>query len=65
VIGRKSFSEQQIVENLYAFLDALQRAKPTGAKGVYCRTLSITSTMAPGVPLNVSNALANASAAAS
>jgi large subunit ribosomal protein L1 len=65
VIGRKSFSEQQIVENLYAFLDALQRAKPTGAKGVYCRTLSITSTMAPGIPLNVSNALANASAAAS
>jgi large subunit ribosomal protein L1 len=64
VIGRKSFSDQQIVENLYAFLDALQRAKPSGAKGIYCRTLSITSTMAPGIPLNVSNALANASVAA-
>jgi large subunit ribosomal protein L1 len=52
-IGRKSFSEEQLRENLFAFVDALQRAKPTGAKGVYLRTLAIASTMAPGVHLDV------------
>jgi large subunit ribosomal protein L1 len=62
VIGRKSFSEDQLRDNLYAFVDALVRAKPTGAKGIYCRTLTITSSMAPGIPLNVSQTLANASA---
>jgi large subunit ribosomal protein L1 len=62
-IGRKSFGEEQIRENLFAFVDALNRAKPTGAKGVYCRTLSLTSTMSPGVPLDVSFTLAAASAA--
>jgi large subunit ribosomal protein L1 len=64
VIGRKSFSDDQLRNNLYAFVDALVRAKPSGAKGIYCRTLTITSSMAPGIPLNVSQTLANASAAA-
>jgi large subunit ribosomal protein L1 len=60
-IGRKSFSDEQIRDNLFAFVDALQRAKPTGAKGVYLRTLTITSTMAPGVPLDVALTTAAAS----
>ena len=64
VIGRKSFEDQQLLENLYAFVDALMRAKPPGAKGVYCRTLTLTTSMAPGVPLNVPQTLANAVAAA-
>jgi large subunit ribosomal protein L1 len=64
VIGKKSFTGDQIRDNLYAFVDALVRAKPTGAKGVYLRTLSITSSMAPGIPLNVSQTVANATAAA-
>jgi large subunit ribosomal protein L1 len=64
VIGRKSFSEEQIRGNLYAFVDALNRAKPSGVKGVFCRTLSITSTMGPGIELNVPVTLSNASAAA-
>ena len=63
-IGRKSFAPEQVRDNLYAFVDALQRAKPTGVKGVYCRTLTLTSTMAPGVPLDVSATLANAASAA-
>lgn len=64
-IGRKSFSDEQIRDNLFAFVDALQRAKPTGAKGVYLRTLTITSTMAPGVHLDVPlTAVAAAEAAA-
>jgi large subunit ribosomal protein L1 len=52
-IGKKSFTEDQIRDNLYAFVDALQRAKPSGAKGVYLRTLSIASTMSPGIHLDV------------
>jgi large subunit ribosomal protein L1 len=63
-IGRKSFSDQQLRENLYAFVDALQRAKPTGAKGIYLRTLAITSTMAPGIALDVPATVAVASEAA-
>ncbi len=63
-IGRKSFAADQLRDNLYAFVDALQRAKPSGVKGIYCRTLTLTSTMAPGVPLDVPATLANASAAA-
>jgi large subunit ribosomal protein L1 len=52
-IGKKSFSDDQIRDNLYAFVDALQRAKPSGAKGVYLRTLTIASTMSPGIHLDV------------
>jgi large subunit ribosomal protein L1 len=63
VIGRKSFTPEQIKENLYAFVDALIRAKPSGVKGIYCRTLAITSTMAPGIALDVPETLAAASEA--
>ena len=62
-IGRKSFGSEQIRDNLYAVVDAIQRAKPSGAKGVYCRTLTLTSTMAPGIPLDVPTTIANASSA--
>lgn len=61
-IGRKSFDDDKLRDNLYAFVDALNRAKPSGAKGIYCRTLSLTSTMSPGVPLDVNFTLAAASA---
>jgi len=60
-IGKKSFSEAQILENLYAIVDAVQRNKPSGAKGVYCRSITLTSTMAPGIPLDVAEAMAAAS----
>ena len=62
VIGRKSFTDDQVRENLYSFVDALNRAKPSGAKGVYIKSLSITTTMAPGISLNVSIATQNAAA---
>jgi large subunit ribosomal protein L1 len=62
-IGKKSFTSDQIRDNLYAFVDALQRAKPTGAKGVYLRTLTISSSMAPGVHLDVPVAVAAAAEA--
>lgn len=63
-IGRKSFTDEQLRENLHAFVDALQRAKPSGAKGVYLRTLTIASTMAPGIHLDVPATVAAAEAAA-
>jgi large subunit ribosomal protein L1 len=62
-IGKKSFTDEQIRDNVYAFVDALQRAKPSGAKGVYLRTLTLASSMSPGIALDVP-ALVAASASA-
>ncbi len=61
-IGRKSFSEQQLQDNLFAFVDAILRAKPSGQKGIYCRTLTLTSTMGPGIPLDVAVTTSSAQA---
>lgn len=63
-IGKKSFTEDQIRDNLYAFVDALQRAKPSGSKGVYLRTLSIASSMSPGIALDVPAIVAASASAA-
>src|SRR5581483_8669041 len=60
VIGRKSFTSEQLRDNFYAFVDALNRAKPAGAKGVYIKTLAVASSMSPGIALNVSTAVQNA-----
>jgi large subunit ribosomal protein L1 len=61
VLGKRSFTPEQIRENALAFVDALNRAKPSGVKGVYCRTLTLTSTMAPGIELDVNDAIAQTS----
>jgi large subunit ribosomal protein L1 len=55
-IGKASFSEKQIEENVKAFVDAIVKAKPTGAKGTYVQKISISSTMGPGVKINVGEA---------
>jgi large subunit ribosomal protein L1 len=62
-IGKVSFTEEQIRDNLLAFLDAVVRAKPSGAKGTYVRSITLTSTMAPGIPLDVTESLAEAAEA--
>lgn len=64
IIGKKSFDDKQILENLYALTDAIQRNKPSGAKGVYCRTITLTSTMSPGIPLDVTETMSASSQAA-
>lgn len=64
IIGKKSFDDKQILENLYALTDAIQRNKPSGAKGIYCRTITLTSTMSPGIPLDVAETMSAASEAA-
>jgi large subunit ribosomal protein L1 len=48
-VGKASFAEAALVENVKAFTDAVMKAKPAGAKGTYLRRLAISSTMGPGV----------------
>jgi len=54
-IGRASFSPDQLRENLSALVEALNRAKPAGAKGVYMRKLSVSSTMGLGVKVDLAS----------
>lgn len=51
-IGKISFENDKIVENLNALMEALVKAKPASAKGTYLRSVTLTSTMAPGIKLN-------------
>src|SRR5215813_6682088 len=48
-VGKASFSEEKLVENIKAFADAVQKAKPSGAKGTYIQRVTVSSTMGPGV----------------
>jgi large subunit ribosomal protein L1 len=52
-IGKVSFEEDKLLENARALADAVQRAKPTGAKGTYVQRVSISSTMGPGLRVDV------------
>ena len=51
-IGKASFSEANILENAKAFIEAIQKAKPSGAKGTYVKKIAISSTMGPGVKID-------------
>jgi len=62
-IGKVSFEADALVANLAALVDAVNRAKPSGAKGTYLRTLSIASTMGPGIRVDIPGVLAAAAAA--
>ena len=53
-IGKKSFDERQLTENYAALLDEIMRAKPAAAKGRYVRSVTLTSTMGPGVRVDPS-----------
>ncbi len=54
-IGKASFEEARLLENARAFVDAIQRAKPTGAKGTYVKKVSLTSSMGPGVKVDIAS----------
>ena len=62
-VGKASFTEQQLVENVKALFNAVNRAKPAGAKGTYMKKVSLSSTMGPGLKLDVA-AMGGAPAAA-
>ena len=52
-IGKASFSEGDLKENFTAFIDAIIKAKPSGAKGKFVKKLSVSSTMGPGVKVDL------------
>lgn len=52
-VGKLSFDEKKILENVRAFVEAIVRAKPAGAKGTYVKKVSLTSTMGPGIKLDI------------
>jgi large subunit ribosomal protein L1 len=54
-IGKASFSEDHLLANVRAFIDAVSRAKPSGAKGTYLKRVSLSSTMGPGVHVDVAS----------
>jgi large subunit ribosomal protein L1 len=58
-VGKASFDEQALAENVRAFIGAINRAKPSGVKGTYILKASISSTMGPGIKLDMPNALGN------
>ncbi|MCK8485472.1 50S ribosomal protein L1 [Aliiroseovarius sp. S2029] len=58
-LGKASFDENKLVENVRAFVDAVQKAKPTGAKGTYMKKIALSSTMGPGVTISVDSATGN------
>jgi large subunit ribosomal protein L1 len=57
-VGKASFAPEFLVANVKAFVDAINKAKPTGAKGTYLKRASLSSTMGPGVKLEVPSLLA-------
>jgi large subunit ribosomal protein L1 len=54
-IGKASFESEKLLENIRAFVDAIQKAKPTGAKGTYLQKVSLSSSMGPGVRVDVAS----------
>jgi large subunit ribosomal protein L1 len=48
-VGKASFTEEALLQNIKAFTDAVQKAKPAGAKGTYVKRVAVSSTMGPGV----------------
>ena len=57
-VGKASFSPEQLAENVRAFVDAVAKAKPSGAKGAYLKRIALSSSMGPGVFVSVDNAAA-------
>jgi len=56
-VGKASFSKESLVDNVKAFVGAVSRAKPAGAKGSYIKKVSLSSTMGPGVKLEITSVL--------
>jgi len=57
-VGKVSFDEAKLAENIRAFVDAVAKARPSGAKGTYLKKVSVSSTMGPGVSVDLASATA-------
>src|SRR5471032_1889765 len=62
-IGKASFTEEALVQNVQAFIGSISRAKPTGAKGTYIQKVSLSSTMGPGVKVDLGTLLSSPASA--
>ena len=51
-VGKASFAEPQLIENIKAFADAVQKARPAGAKGTFIQRVAVSSSMGPGVKID-------------
>jgi large subunit ribosomal protein L1 len=60
MVGKVSFEQDKLIENIKAFVDAVARAKPQGAKGTYIQRVAVSSTMGPGVKVDVSTVTSGA-----
>jgi large subunit ribosomal protein L1 len=58
-VGKVSFSDEKLAQNIRAFVEAVSRAKPSGAKGAYLKKVSVSSTMGPGVSVDLASATAH------
>jgi large subunit ribosomal protein L1 len=58
-VGKSSFDDAKLIENVRAFVGAVMRAKPSGAKGTYVKKIVLSSTMGPSVTLDVASAIAS------
>jgi large subunit ribosomal protein L1 len=56
-IGKASFDEAKLVENVRSFCDAVSKARPTGSKGAYMKKIVLSSSMGPGVSINIESAI--------
>ena len=54
-VGKASFTEDALIENVRAFVGAISRAKPSGVKGTFIRKVSLSSTMGPGLKVEISS----------
>ncbi len=61
-IGKASFSEDALIENVRTLVNAVNRAKPSGAKGTFIKKVSLSSTMGPGIKLDVASTLSSSAA---
>jgi large subunit ribosomal protein L1 len=59
-VGKASFDEAQLADNVRAFVNAISRARPSGTKGTFIKRLSVSSTMGPSVKIDVSSVNAGA-----
>jgi len=57
-VGKASFSEEALLENIRTLVGAINKARPSGAKGTYIKRISLSSTMGPGIVLDITSALA-------